>query len=391
MKQKNILIICHSYASFQKDSIEELSKFFSNVYVLVRYNPISEIARYLPIQSLQPFRKDKKIDLSDKPENVHVFLTPVYYAPIDSQYKILGKKHLSAVEKIINNHHLQFEIIHAHFTWSAGYVGAKLKEHYSVPLVVTAHGYDIYSFPFKDPIWKNNIKYVLETADTIITVSQNNLDCIRELDVDTPVHVIQNGFRSDLFYHRDTFDCRKTLEIPLNRKIILTVGNLETIKGQRYLVEAVKEITQTRKDILCVIIGLGRLHNALKHQIRSLGLNDFVILAGGKPHNEIPLWMNACDIFVLPSLNEGNPTVMFEAIGCGKPFVGTKVGGISDVISSEVCGLLVDPADPKDLVKKILSALDRKWDREKILAYAERFTWENIVKDIIHVYMQVLK
>ena len=77
--------------------------------------------------------------------------------------------------------------------------------------------------------------------------------------------------------------------------------------------------------------------------------------------------MNACDLFVLPSLNEGNPTVMFEALGCGKPFVGTKVGGVPEVIASDDYGLLVEPADPEDLAEKILVALDREWDREAIL------------------------
>jgi glycosyltransferase involved in cell wall biosynthesis len=113
-------------------------------------------------------------------------------------------------------------------------------------------------------------------------------------------------------------------------------------------------------------------------------------LAGGKPHDEIPLWMNACDLFVLPSLNEGNPTVLPEALGCGKPFVGTKVGGVPEVIASDDYGLLVEPADPEGLAEKILVALDREWDREMILAYAERYTWENIAKEIMGVYEQVL-
>ena len=115
------------------------------------------------------------------------------------------------------------------------------------------------------------------------------------------------------------------------------------------------------------------------------------MLAGGKPHDEIPVWLNACDLFVLPSLSEGNPTVMFEAFGCGKPFVGTRVGGVPEVITSNEYGLLVDPANPDDLAEKILMALDREWNREAILACSERYTWENITKEIVSVYDQVLE
>ena len=65
-------------------------------------------------------------------------------------------------------------------------------------------------------------------------------------------------------------------------------------------------------------------------------------------------WIKSCDLFALPSLNEGNPTVIFEAPGCGKPFIGTKVGRIPEVITSGERGLLVDPANPDDLAKKLM-------------------------------------
>ena len=99
--------------------------------------------------------------------------------------------------------------------------------------------------------------------------------------------------------------------------------------------------------------------------------------------------MNACDVFVLPSLNEGNPTVMFECLGCGKPFIGTSVGGVPDVINSEAYGLLVEPANPKDLAEKILIGLDKEWDYKKIRGYAEQFTWEDTAKEIVKVYNTV--
>jgi teichuronic acid biosynthesis glycosyltransferase TuaC len=73
-------------------------------------------------------------------------------------------------------------------------------------------------------------------------------------------------------------------------------------------------------------------------------------------------------------------------MACGKPVVATRNGGSEEVVTSDEYGLLAEPADPEDLAEKILIALDREWDREAILAYAERFTWENIVKDILKIY-----
>jgi glycosyltransferase involved in cell wall biosynthesis len=82
---------------------------------------------------------------------------------------------------------------------------------------------------------------------------------------------------------------------------------------------------------------------------------------------------------------------MFESLGFGKPFVGTKVGRVPEIITSEDYGLLCEPANPKALAEKILRALDKEWDKEKILEYVERFTWDNIVKEILKGYENVTR
>jgi len=387
----NLFVIAPEYYSFVKDQTEAVSRYFQKTQVFVRYNPLADLSAIWPGRGLDRFRLSRLVNRVNLPSNVHITPTPLYYLPVDWHYKALGKAHYKKICRSVRKEVFKDGIVHAHHTWSAGYAGARLKEEYGVPFVVTGHGYDIYSLPFKDDEWREKIEYVLNTADQVITVSRSNLACIKKLDVSTPVTVIPNGFRSDLFYPRDPSECRKALNLPQDKKIVLTVGNLESVKGQRYLVAAVLEIIRERKDILCVIAGAGKLRTVLERQIRSLGLEDSVVFAGGKPHDEIPLWMNACDLFVLPSLNEGNPTVMFEALGCGKPFVGTRVGGVPEIITSDQYGLLIEPADPEDLAEKILMALDREWDRGYILQYAERFTWENIAREIINVYAQALK
>ncbi|WP_214041352.1 glycosyltransferase family 4 protein [Methanoculleus sp.] len=386
----NLLGICHSYREFQKDQIELLAPYFSSINVLVRTNPLFEVNKYLHLPQLDRFISTYKIDREKVPVNVKVHTTPICYLTTDRAYKNLGERHYTWAKSLLQRSSIKFDLIHSHFTWSAGYAGARLKGKHDVPFVITAHGYDIYSLPFKDDEWRERIEYVLNTADHVITVSQSNLACIKRLDVATPVTVIPNGFRSDLFYPRGSLECRKALSLPHEKKIILTVGNLEPVKGQTYLVEAVQEIVRERKDILCVIVGAGKLSTALKRQIRSLGLEDYILLAGGKPHGEIPLWVNACDLFVLPSLSESFGVVQIEAMACGKPVVATRNGGSEEIVTSSEYGMLVEPANPEDLAEKILMALDREWDREAILTYAERFTWENIAKEITGVYGRIL-
>ena len=383
---KKALFIIQAYNNFQKESINSTCHYFKECSVLVRSNPISEFYKYVKTPFLETFKLDYKIDLNNIPSNLSVHPTPILYAPLNSQYKKLGEKHFKAAERSIRKHNIKFDLIHSHFTWSSGYASAKLKEKYNVPFVVTGHGYDIYGLPFKDEEWKERIEYVLNSADRIITVSNSNLSCIKKLNVKTPVHILPNGYRPDQFHPMDMEKCRKALDLPLDKKIILAVGNLVEIKGHNYLIGAMEEVVKHRKDVLCFIVGGGETENKLRKQIKNAGLEDHVKLPGSKLHNEIPMWVNACDIFVLPSLNEGNPTVMFECLGCGKPFIGTKVGGVPEIIVSDDYGLLVEPANSEKLAETILLALDKTWDTTKIKAYSAQFTWAEIGKNIVDIY-----
>jgi glycosyltransferase involved in cell wall biosynthesis len=390
MRKSDLLVISEAYTSFQKDPTDILANSFNSVSVFVKYNPIAEISRYVSLPALNPFSSKNKIDLTNKPSNLDVYLTPVFYAPLDSQYKKIGEDLYKAVDKIIRKNSINFNLIHSHFTWPAGYVGMKLKEKYNVPFIVTAHGYDIYHLPFKDKDWTEKIRYILNSADCVITVSNSNLEFIKKLKVKTQVIILPNGFKSDLFYMQNPTECRKILGLPIHKKIILSVGNLAEIKGYRYLIEAMQEVTLHRKDILCIIVGEGPLEKSLKKQINTAKLQNHVLLVGKKSHNEIPLWINACDLFVLPSLNEGNPTVMFECLGCGKPFVGTNVGGIQEIITSSEYGILTVPKNSKELSKQIMFGLDKKWSPKIIYNYAQNFTWESISAQTMSIYEEMI-
>ena len=387
---KKALFIIQAYNNFQKESINSTCYYFKECSVLVRSNPISEFYKYIKMPFLETFKLDYKIDLNNIPSNLSVHPTPILYAPLNSQYKKLGEKHFKAAEKSIKKNNIKFDLVHSHFTWSSGYASAKLKEKYNVPFVVTGHGYDIYGLPFKDEEWKERIEYVLNSADRIITVSNSNLSCIKKLNVKTPVHILPNGYRPDQFHPMDMEKCRNALGLPMDKKIILAVGNLVEIKGHNYLIGAMEEVVKHRKDVLCLIVGGGETENKLRKQIKNAGLEEHVKLPGSKLHNEIPMWVNSCDIFVLPSLNEGNPTVMFECLGCGKPFIGTKVGGVPEIIVSDDYGLLVEPANSEKLAETILMALDKTWDTTKIKAYSEQFTWAEIGKNIVDIYKTLL-
>ncbi|MDD4250385.1 MAG: glycosyltransferase family 4 protein [Methanosarcina sp.] len=387
MKYRNLLIISNNFpdkkdeyvgAIFVKEQVKFLTNFFDNVYV------ISPVA-----YGVELLRKTQHEDYSIN--KMHVYFPKYFNFPLFFFYfrDVWLRLEFFAISNFIRKTDLKFDLIHAHFTWPSGAVAAYLKKEFKVPLVITEHT----SNTFRRAIEKKDPLFIRAWAesDIIIRVRRDDIPLFSDVGISLDkICYLPNGYDSSSFSTLDLEQSRKKLGLPLDKKILLNVGNLYSeVKGHRYLIEAIGKVVKKRTDVLCVIVGSGKLRNKLEAQIKEAGLEDYVQLVGGKPHTEIPLWINSCDLFVLPSLNEGNPTVLFECLGSGKPFVGTSVGGIPEIIVSDDYGLLVEPKNSNKLAKVILFALDRKWNRDKIIDYSIQFSWEKIATKIVSIYNTV--
>lgn len=235
-------------------------------------------------------------------------------------------------------------------------------------------------------IFKKLIRYILSNCEIIVT-SPRWIPIFRNIILyDKRIFVVYNGF-DNTFKLRPIIEVRNDIGLHTDKKILLNIGSLEEHKGHKYLIDSMEIIKEKRKDVLLYIIGEGSMEKELKKYIRDKGLDTDIFLLGRKPFVEVVDFINACDIVVLPSLFEGNPTVMFEALGYGKPFIGTNVGGIPDIIFSEDYGMLIDPSNTSDLTEKILKAIDKEWNYDKIRDYSNRFTWKNISRSLLDIYL----
>lgn len=386
MPEKNLLVIANNFPTedsssvgniFVKERVKYLRKYFKNTYV------VSPVA-----YGIEQFRKEQYKNYQF--DNVKVFFPKYFNFPPFYYYRksLWASLETKAIVSLIEQEHLNFDLIYAHFTWRAGVIAGNIKRSYGGSVIIIEGTSNSFTHAINslDPVWIQAWK----TADALIRPRKGEFNLFKDLGIShEKIYYVPNGYGNQ-FNPMPISECRKRLNLPQEKKILLNVGNLYDVKGHAYFIKAFKQIIKKRTDVLGIIVGSGKLESSLKKLIDKLDLNQYVYLVGKKPHNEVPIWMNACDIFVLPSLNEGNPNVMFEALGCGKPFVGTKVGGVPDVITSDKYGLLVEPANPTDLAEKILAALNREWDREEILRYSEQYMWENIAKEFMNVYEQVL-
>jgi teichuronic acid biosynthesis glycosyltransferase TuaC len=326
-----------------------------------------------------------------KEGNVEVYFCKPWAFPLEFSRRRRGDDSFKAAKDLLEKNEIKFDLIHAHFTYPAGYVGARIKETYAKPMVLTVHE-DREWFLREVASEDTKINYAWRTADRIIRVNMADLKVLEKAGISRKRLVyIPNGFSSRLFKPVDKYIARKKLGLSQDKKILLNLAALGKYKGQEYLIRAMKILVAERKDILLCIVGMGPLEKYIQSLIENLGLRDNVVLSGGnKKTEEIPFWINACDVFVLPSLSEGNPTVMFEALGCSKPFVGTSVGGIPEIIVNENLGILVEPKEVEGLARAIDRALNIEWDAGYISNYARQFSWDRICQRIIEEYHAVL-
>jgi len=187
--------------------------------------------------------------------------------------------------------------------------------------------------------------------------------------------VIPNGVNTNLFRLMDQTECRKSLNLPEEKRVILFVGNLVPVKGVDYLLEAYSDASSFIRNTMLIIIGDGSSEKSLKKETKRLGLGENVKFVSRQPYEKIPVWMNACDLFCLPSLNEGCPNVVLEAFACGKPVVASSVGGVPELITSEDVGLLVASHNSKALSDTLKASFNKKWDAEKIREHSLKFDW----------------
>jgi len=190
---------------------------------------------------------------------------------------------------------------------------------------------------------------------------------------------------------------RKELGVPPDSLVIGYVGWLIPIKGVTYLVSAMAKVAEKYQKSLLVLVGkgddTGEEEIKIKEQVERAGLTDKVLFLGWRP--DVDEIMGCCDIFVLPSLNEGMGRVLVEAMAAGLPIVASRVGGIPDLVKDGKNGLLVPPEDASALEKAISALLEDKAQRKRMGEAGKKmcrpYSTEAMVEQIDYLYIELLK
>ena len=275
-----------------------------------------------------------------------------------------------------------FELIHAHMLVPDGWAAARVAGGLGVPVLATAHRADVLDVPARGGAQRTQVEQAVAWVDQVVAVSRAMRAACEGLA--TPrrdVVVVPNGADTRVFFPRERADARRRLGLPLDDRIVTFVGVLTPRKGIDTLFEAMGILARDPGGApLLVVVGIGELRDTLEARARALGIGPRIRFVGKVPHDDVALWMAAGDVFCLPSLSEGLPTVVCEAMACGRAVVATAVDGTPEIVDDGATGLLVPPRNADALaaaLRRVLGddTLRARFEAEALTRATSTYTW----------------
>jgi glycosyltransferase involved in cell wall biosynthesis len=278
---------------------------------------------------------------------------------------------------------------HGYFASTFGRLAAILIR---LPVVITHIHSTYYIYSRRNLIIE---RFLSQFTDAIVCISQAVKKFVTDFEdiQGNKVHVIYNGVETpDL--SEGKLD-RVSFNISGDDIVAITVASLAPHKGHKVLIDAMKIVSSDCRRLRLLIVGDGPLRNDLLSYTEELQLSSLILFAGQR--TDVYSLLRLSDVFVLPSLErEGLGIALIEAMASGLPVIGTRLGGIPEVIEEGVTGLLCVPGDSielADAMKKLISdsTLREKMGHAGRKIYEEKFTVEGMIRNIESLYEKLVE
>jgi len=278
-----------------------------------------------------------------------------------------------------------YDFIYATWLFPDGLAAARLAHVYNIPCIQNVVGTDVNRLVPDSPLTRHSLQ-VINQSQKVVAVSKALKQHLVKLGVDpAKIEVVYNGVDRTIFRTMDKQAIRSKLNVGDHEKYILFVGNLKKEKGLRELASAFAQLSRNMEDghISLVLIGSGPYEKEMRELLKTEGVEQKVIFLGTRTQQEIAEWMNACDVFCLPSYSEGQPNVVIEALACGTCIVATNVGGIPELDRGQGGILLVEPR----LVDALTTALMQMLHTEKVTIECDFIcSWQENAEKVLRIF-----
>jgi glycosyltransferase involved in cell wall biosynthesis len=275
----------------------------------------------------------------------------------------LDRQGIQNVRRMIRANAIDLVHTHGYKADLYGYSAARLE---GKPVVATCHNW--LSGGAMLAVYNQLDRLVLKRFDAVSAVSQTVAEMLRSFGVrHERITVIPNGIDLQDFDRGALATSRST---PSGReRVIGIVGRLDMQKGFAYLIRALQTLHPSFPELRLLVVGEGPDRAKIEKLVAEQGLSSVVTIAGQQV--DMPAVYAGMDIFVLPSLNEGLPMTLLEAMAASKPVIATRVGAVPTVIADGETGVLIEPADSAALTRAIIELLNNP-ERCRLLAQNAR-------------------
>ena len=285
------------------------------------------------------------------------------------------------------------DILHSHGYKGNILLGLLPADIRKIPLVSTIHGWTSTNIFSRIAFYEILDRFILRFLDAVVFVNKNivhNFNFPEKLI--NSFSFIDNGIDDTPIQPKQLIPdvlnfCRKS------PKLIGSIGRLSQEKGFSFLLDSFSELFKRDDDVRLIILGDGPLKNNLQKQISSLNIDDFVYMPGYV--DDASQYLQFFDMLVIPSLQEGLPITLLEAMRAKTLIIASSVGGIPDALDNGNCGILVPPGNVPVLTKTLYSALIEKQNHTPMLhnaytRFIDKYSSSRMASQYLELYRSLL-
>jgi D-inositol-3-phosphate glycosyltransferase len=309
---------------------------------------------------------------------------------------------LAHLDEFRRSENVHYDIVHAHY-WLSGWVGARLRRMWGVPLVQMFHTLGMLknsvarsSAEMEPALRIQGERDVVAAADHLIAANPVEYGHLVDLyDADPhKIRIVPCGVDVDLFRPIPQQEARARLGLDDGR-YVLFVGRLEPLKGVDVLIDAISILARGGSKARLLIAGGnldGEEAQKLRARVSAQHLTENVRFLGPVDQTDLPYYYCAADLCAMPSFYESFGMVAIEAMACGTPVVASRAGGLQFTVRDGETGYLVAPGDPVPLADAIAALLGNRTLRNTMgqaaHQVAQDYSWDQVSRAILGIYME---
>ena len=283
------------------------------------------------------------------------------------------------------------DILHVHYAGFFGFLGALSGFH---PLILSAMGSDILVAPSESRVYRMITSFAIKKADMITTPGENLIDVMMALGADSDkIKRVHPGVDTKLFKPLNRISERELLKS--KSPTVISIRSLQPIYDVETLIKSVPIVLNKLPEVKFIIGGDGIQRSHLRDLAKFLGVLDSVSFTGTIPHDKLPEYFNAVDVYVSTSLSDGGPSIsLVEAMACGLACVVTDVGDVTKWIENGENGFVVPVNRPDLLAEHIVFLLEndefrKRMGRSNLQLVEQRANYEKEMAKMAELYKDI--